>query len=182
MYPQLTSGMAAVDRNFQQTSAADQSKRRARLDILVRAAKFRQYVIVKADAQRRIPRRNISSLNVAYQVAKAVDVDDVAGDAVGRFTRCGFIQAHRIGYRRADVSKVQAATKVGSQRSKEIAAVEGAARIGPPEVGPGDLVYPAVGAVEDEAKEAVVRPHPQVATALESEGTSSRTYAGIDDG
>ena len=182
LHPQLASGMAAVDRNFQQTNAADQSERRTRLDILVRAAKFRKHMVTKTNAQRGTPRRNVGGRNVAYQIAKTVDVDDMADDAVGRFTRCGFSQAHRIGHRRADVSKVQSTTKVSSQRRKEVAAVEGAARIGPTEVGLGDLVYPAIGAIEDEAEEAVVRPHPQVSAAVESEGTSSRTYTGIDDG
>ena len=40
LYPQLAGGMATVDRNFQQTSTADQGERRTRLDILVCAAKF----------------------------------------------------------------------------------------------------------------------------------------------
>ena len=60
--------------------------------------------------------------------------------------------------------------------------MESAARVRPTEVGPSDFVRSAIGAIEDKAKEAIVRPHPQVATTLESEGTSSRTYAGIDDG
>ena len=100
----------------------------------------------------------------------------------GRFTRCRFGQAHRIGHWRADVSKVQAATEMGSQRRKEIAAVKGATRIGLSEVGPGNFMYPAIGAVEDEAEETIVWPHPQVAAALEDEWPSSRTHAGIDDG
>ena len=136
----------------------------------------------EADAQRRAPRRNVGGRNVAYQVAKAIDVDDVAGDAASRFTRCGFGQAHRVGNRWADRCEVQAATEVSGQRSEEVAAVEGAARVGPAEVAPGDLIHPAVGAVEDKAEEAVVRPHPQVAAALESEGTTLGTDAGIDDG
>ena len=119
------------------------------------------------------PRRNVGGRNVAYQVAKAIDVDDVAGDAASRFTRCGFGQAHRVGNRWADRCEVQAATEVSSQRSEEVATVEGAAQVGPAEVAPGDFIHPAVGAVEDEAEEAVVRTHPQVAAALESEGAAA---------
>ena len=106
----------------------------------------------------------------------------MAVDAASRFARCGLGQAHRIGHRRADRCEVQAAAEVSGQRSEQIAAVEGVARVGPTEVAPNDLVYPAVGAVEDEAEEAVVRPHPQVAAALQGEGASLGTYAGIDDG
>ena len=36
--------------------------------------------------------------------------------------------------------------------------------------------------VEHEAEDAVVRPHPQVAAALQGEGASLGTYARIDDG
>ena len=71
---------------------------------------------------------------------------------------------------------------MGCYRGEDIAAVEGVAGARAAEFGAGDLMGLGLGSVENEAEESVVGSDPQLVVALQGQGTTLGSDAGVDDG
>jgi hypothetical protein len=174
---------AAVDGDLQQVGAADEGEKFARSNVGVGAAEAVEVAVGgEMDAQVVFPTGEIGRRYTGHQVAEAVDVEDLAFDALAVSLWGQLSELHRIGHRGTDCRQGEAASEMGGDWREEIAAVEGGAAAYIGQSGCIDGAHLGVGCVEGEAEETVVRAYPVLIPTAGGQRAATAADAGIDDG